>query len=79
MVFESSVLAWIRIRNRIDQNRWIRIHNKSIQIHNPAWKYHKLLQKQPDMSTDFTVPSASSYVRGEIQNKSHKPSISPKN
>jgi hypothetical protein len=40
IVFESSVLAWIRIRNRmrIEQKCWIRIRirKKSIQIHNPA-------------------------------------------
>jgi hypothetical protein len=27
IVFESSVLAWIRNRIRIDQKCWIRIHN----------------------------------------------------
>jgi hypothetical protein len=38
IVFESSVLGWIRIRNRIriEQKCWIRIRNKSIRIHNPA-------------------------------------------
>jgi hypothetical protein len=35
IVFESSVLAWIRIRTRIEQKCWIRIRIKSIQIHNP--------------------------------------------
>jgi hypothetical protein len=36
IVFESSVLAWIRIRNRIriNQKCWIRIRIKSIRIHN---------------------------------------------
>jgi hypothetical protein len=38
IVFESSVLAWIRIRNRIDQKCWIRIRKKSIRIHNPGTK-----------------------------------------
>jgi hypothetical protein len=33
IVFESSVLAWIRIR--IEQKWWIRIRIKSIRIHNP--------------------------------------------
>jgi hypothetical protein len=32
IVFESSVLAWIRI----DQKCWIRIRNKSIRIYSPA-------------------------------------------
>jgi hypothetical protein len=45
IVFKSSVLAWIRIRNwiriRIEQECWIRIRIKSIRIHNPAWKYKK--------------------------------------
>jgi hypothetical protein len=38
IVFESSVLAWIRnrIRIRIEQKCWIRIRNKSIRILNPA-------------------------------------------
>jgi hypothetical protein len=36
IVFESSVLAWIRIR--IEQKCWIRIRNKSIRIHNPDSK-----------------------------------------
>jgi hypothetical protein len=40
IVFESSVLAWNRIRNRIriEQKCWIRIRirKKSIRIHNPA-------------------------------------------
>jgi hypothetical protein len=40
IVFESSVLAWIRIRFwiRIEQKCWIRIHIKSIRIHNPGQK-----------------------------------------
>jgi hypothetical protein len=32
IVFESSVLAWIRI----EQKCWIRIRIKSIRIHNPV-------------------------------------------
>jgi hypothetical protein len=36
IVFESSVLAWIRIR--IEQKCWIRIRKKSIRIHNSGWK-----------------------------------------
>jgi hypothetical protein len=36
MVFESSVLTWIRSRIRIEQKCWIRICNESIRIHNPA-------------------------------------------
>jgi hypothetical protein len=40
IVFVSSVLAWIRIRDwiriRIEQKCWIRIRIKSIRIHNPA-------------------------------------------
>jgi hypothetical protein len=36
IVFESSVLPWIRIR--IEQKCWIRIRIKSIRIHNPAIK-----------------------------------------
>jgi hypothetical protein len=35
IVFESSVLAWIRI----EQKCWIRIRIKSIRIHNPAKIY----------------------------------------
>jgi hypothetical protein len=37
IVFESSVLAWIRIPFwiRIEQKCWVRIHIKSIRIHNP--------------------------------------------
>jgi hypothetical protein len=37
IVFESSVLAWIRIRIRIEKKCWIRIRirKKSIRIHNP--------------------------------------------
>jgi hypothetical protein len=40
IVFKSSVLAWIQIRNRIriEQKCWIRIRNKSIRIHNPVFK-----------------------------------------
>jgi hypothetical protein len=40
IVFESSFLAWIRIRNwiRIKQKCWIRIRIESIRIHNPALK-----------------------------------------
>jgi hypothetical protein len=34
IVFESSFLAWIRIR--IEQKCWIRIRIKSFRIHNPA-------------------------------------------
>jgi hypothetical protein len=34
IIFESSVLAWIRIR--IEKKCWIRICNKSIRIRNPA-------------------------------------------
>jgi hypothetical protein len=41
IVFESSVLAWIRIRNwiriRIEQKCWIRISIESIRIHNPEF------------------------------------------
>jgi hypothetical protein len=40
IVFESSVLAWIRIRNwiriRIEQKSWIRIRIESIRIHKPG-------------------------------------------
>jgi hypothetical protein len=36
IVFKSSVLAWIRIRIRIEQKCWIQIRKKSIRIHNPA-------------------------------------------
>jgi hypothetical protein len=35
IVFESSVLAWIRI----EQKCWIRIRIKSIRIHNPAARH----------------------------------------
>jgi hypothetical protein len=37
IVFESSVLAWIRNRNRIriEQKCWIRTRIKSIRIQNP--------------------------------------------
>jgi hypothetical protein len=41
IVFESSVLAWIRIRNwiriQIEQKCWILIRIESIRIHNPAY------------------------------------------
>jgi hypothetical protein len=41
IVFESSVLAWIRIQNRnwirIEQKSWIRIRIKSIRIHNAGF------------------------------------------
>jgi hypothetical protein len=46
IVFESSVLAWIRIwiqiRIRIEQKCWtrIRIRNKSIRIHDPDFLNH---------------------------------------
>jgi hypothetical protein len=48
IVFESSVLAWIRIRNRIqiEQKCWIRIRIKSIQIHNPAAKATNEIQNR---------------------------------
>jgi hypothetical protein len=38
IVFESSVLAWTRIRNwfRIEQKCWNWIRIKSIRIHNPG-------------------------------------------
>jgi hypothetical protein len=38
IVFESSVLAWIRNRIRIEQKCWFRIRIKSIRIHNPDYK-----------------------------------------
>jgi hypothetical protein len=40
IVFKSSVLAWIRIRNRIriELKCGIRIRKKSIRIHNPVLK-----------------------------------------
>jgi hypothetical protein len=50
IVFESSVLAWIRIRNRIrnwiriEQKCWIRIRIKSIRIHNPGTGKFRLLK-----------------------------------
>jgi hypothetical protein len=37
IVFESSVLAWIRSRTRIEVKCWIRIRIESIRIHNPAF------------------------------------------
>jgi hypothetical protein len=40
IVFESTVLAWIRIR--IEQKCWIRIRKKSIRIHNPAFSIFTL-------------------------------------
>jgi hypothetical protein len=40
IVFESSVLAWIRIR--IEQKCWIRIRIKSIRIHKPGLKFNKM-------------------------------------
>jgi hypothetical protein len=49
IVFKSSVLAWIRIRNRIRnwirivQKCWIRIRIKSIRIHNPATGYRYMV------------------------------------
>jgi hypothetical protein len=45
IVFGSSVLAWIRIRN--EQKCWIRIRINSIRIHNPAWMIpvHKSIGK----------------------------------
>jgi hypothetical protein len=48
IVFESSVLAWIRIRNwiRIEKKWWIRIRSKSIRIHNPYQDtFHDLKKK----------------------------------
>jgi predicted oxidoreductase len=47
IVFESSVLAWIRIRNRIriEQKCWIRIRKKLIRIHNPG-KLHDFFASQ---------------------------------
>jgi hypothetical protein len=39
IVFESSVLAWIRIR--IEKKCWIRIRKKSIRIHNPGSDQNK--------------------------------------
>jgi hypothetical protein len=39
--FESSVLAWIRIR--IEQKCWIQIRIKSIRTHNPAVNNHSKL------------------------------------
>jgi hypothetical protein len=48
IVFKSSVLAWIRIRNRlrirIEQKCWIRVRNKSIRIHNPENKYGRVVR-----------------------------------
>jgi hypothetical protein len=37
IVYESSVLAWVRIR--IEQKCWIRIRIKSIRIHNPEMNH----------------------------------------
>jgi hypothetical protein len=56
IVFESSVLAWIRIRNRIriEQKCWIRIRKKSIWIHSPVKNMGKFLSSilDPDPSLD---------------------------
>jgi hypothetical protein len=47
IVFESSVLAWIRFRNRIriEQKCWIRIRIKWIRIHNPDFNKPESLLK----------------------------------
>jgi hypothetical protein len=41
IVFQSSVLAWIRNWIRIEQKCWIRIRIKSIRIHNPVFNSTK--------------------------------------
>jgi hypothetical protein len=41
IVFDSSVLAWIRIRNWI--RNWIRIRIESIRIQNPWFNYSLIL------------------------------------
>jgi hypothetical protein len=60
IVFESFVLAWIRIRNRIrnwiriEQKCWIQIRKKSIRIHNPAFKDFNLTYSKPWCWLDVT-------------------------
>jgi hypothetical protein len=45
IVFESSVLVWIRNRIRIEQKCWIRIRIVSIRIHNPAYNKIKTVHE----------------------------------
>jgi hypothetical protein len=45
IVFESSVLAWIRIRIRTELKCWIRIRIESIRIYNPAFLLASLATK----------------------------------
>jgi hypothetical protein len=53
IVFESSVLTWIRI----EQKCWIRIHIKWIRIHNPdmnfRYKMYKNITSQKSLSWAF--------------------------
>jgi hypothetical protein len=65
IVFDSSVLAWIRIR--IEQKCWIRIRVKSIRIHNPdLWfpdaSFGSINRYQNDWENDYTVNKMKNYL-----------------
>jgi hypothetical protein len=65
IVFESSVLAWIRIRNRIriEQKCWIRIRNKSIWIHNPGLFIVKKIRDPNKFIQDPGAKNTGSRIR----------------
>jgi hypothetical protein len=63
IVFESSILAWIRIR--IEQKCWIRIRIESIRIHNPGYRYRISL-----FWPDIRLFSLSGRISGKLNSVS---------
>jgi hypothetical protein len=84
IVFESSVLAWIRIR--IEQKCWIRIRIKSIRIHNPVFLVISVIlyctilvivRDAPDTGTDFAGYPANLKAGYRISGAGRIPDIRP--
>jgi hypothetical protein len=63
IVFESSVLAWIRIR--IEQKCWIRIRFKSIRIHNPPFSHLQPMVSMKFLGDEETVRKAIESVAAQ--------------
>jgi hypothetical protein len=63
IVFESSVLAWTRIR--IEQKCWIRIRIKSIRIHNPGSNISTLVCREvEELRSELEATGRSGMARG---------------
>jgi hypothetical protein len=62
IVFKSSVLAWIRIRIRIEKKCWIRIRKKSIRIHNPGTNAYRSLSVMEFSEPQLSLSEPSSWL-----------------